>query len=519
MNSLSIETLFFIALIFFGVIYAHFRFTEKTAHDAPGILITMGIFATFYGIASGLYSFNMENVEASLPHLINGIKFAFWASVAGVGTALTLKIRYAIFGTKDQEPTVQEGATIDDLVLHLKASSESLTRLQNAIAGHEDSSMLTQLKLSRSDQNDRLDALKRAFQEFAEKQAENNSKALIEALREVIRDFNEKIHEQFGENFKQLNEAVGRVNDWQEQYRLQMAEMIEQQKQTAADMKKSSEAFNSLLENAAEFSDIADDLKQTIGTMSALEKALEENLRALATLVDSAKSGIPTIEKKVLEIVDDVGKGAKASADIIEGQVKQSTAEQANTIKAHGELITRNLQDMHNALDKQVSAIGATLEQSAHQMAVSVNTQNDINKRSIETLSSNVMKLSESLTEQVTLSAKQVTSAVEKQNTDVTKTIQDTGAQLQQQVTALSQALATSIQRHNETIGKNIADMSRNTEQQVLALDAELASALKKSLDSLGQQLGALSTKFVQDYGPLTEKLREVVALASKAKA
>jgi len=40
--------------------------------------------------------------------------------------------------------------------------------------------------------------------------AENNSKALIEALQEVIRDFNAKINEQFGENFKQLNEAVGK---------------------------------------------------------------------------------------------------------------------------------------------------------------------------------------------------------------------------------------------------------------------------------------------------------------------
>ena len=41
--------------------------------------------------------------------------------------------------------------------------------------------------------------------------ADGNSKALISALQDVIRDFNVKISEQFGDNFKQLNVAVGRL--------------------------------------------------------------------------------------------------------------------------------------------------------------------------------------------------------------------------------------------------------------------------------------------------------------------
>ena len=35
------------------------------------------------------------------------------------------------------------------------------------------------------------------------------SEAIIEELKSVIREFNEKISEQFGDNFKQLNLAVG----------------------------------------------------------------------------------------------------------------------------------------------------------------------------------------------------------------------------------------------------------------------------------------------------------------------
>jgi len=42
---------------------------------------------------------------------------------------------------------------------------------------------------------------------------------LVEALRDVIHDFNNKITEQFGDNFKELNEAVGRLLIWQEDYK------------------------------------------------------------------------------------------------------------------------------------------------------------------------------------------------------------------------------------------------------------------------------------------------------------
>ncbi|MXZ09071.1 MAG: hypothetical protein F4Y79_06450 [Gemmatimonadetes bacterium] len=73
--------------------------------------------------------------------------------------------------------------------------------------------------------SDKQDDLLHAFKEFATQMADNNTKALIEALESVMRDFNAKINEQFGDNFKQLNEAVGRINDWQEQYRQQMDEL------------------------------------------------------------------------------------------------------------------------------------------------------------------------------------------------------------------------------------------------------------------------------------------------------
>ena len=43
----------------------------------------------------------------------------------------------------------------------------------------------------------------------------------------AVREFNDKLSEQFGENFKHLNEAVGRLLEWQEHYRTQLADELQ----------------------------------------------------------------------------------------------------------------------------------------------------------------------------------------------------------------------------------------------------------------------------------------------------
>lgn len=479
MFGLQIETIFFIAVIGAAAIYAHQRFDERAAHDGPGILITIGIFATFFGIASGLYKFDVNDVEKSLPSLINGIKMAFWASVCGVGAALTLKVRHALMSRSNETEGVVQGATADDVVAELKVATKCLDKLQLAIVGGEDSSLLTQIKLARTDQNDRLDGLRKDFSEFAKLQSENNSKALIDALQSVIRDFNEKIHEQFGENFKHLNQAVGRINDWQEQYRHQMQEMIEQQKQTASNMKDSAKAFETVVQRAEGFGQVAIELKETIGTASTIEKALEANLQSLAVLVASAKDGIPMIEAKVTQIVTDVANGARASADMLTRQLEEVSRKQSESFNKYATLLSE----------------------------------------SQESLAKTVKASAESFSEQVMASSRSITDSVQKQNEQVTRGLQAGAEQLHAQITALSQELSRYIQRHNDAVTANITELSRKTEQQVLTLDTELAEALKKSLESLGQQLGSLSSKFVQDYSPLTERLREVVRIAEGVRA
>ena len=122
-------------------------------------------------------------------------------------------------GRKKISEKVSTGATINDLASLLKA-------VQQAQVGTDESTLIGQIRLARQDSNDRIDKLSRAAEEarrdannrletltrsldeFGRTVAENNSRVLIDALKDVIREFNEKKSEQFGENFKQLRNLI-----------------------------------------------------------------------------------------------------------------------------------------------------------------------------------------------------------------------------------------------------------------------------------------------------------------------
>lgn len=364
-SSLSGETLFFIAVIICSTYYFHKKFDSKVVVKAPAILMTMGIFCTFVGIALGLLYFDATNIADGVPKLLNGIKTAFWASVFGVGGALTIKIRDIVWGHKETSET--EGSTIDDLASHLIS-------LQKSISGDDDSTLVNQLKLTRQDSNDRMDRVNKSLQDFYEKVADNNSKALIEALKEVIRDFNTKINEQFGENFKQLNEAVGKILVWQERYKNDMELMIEQQSKTTQNMTEAAVRYDSVLNNTVKFTDTASSLSAILSGLEQQRNHLQESLTALAVLLDRAGSGIPQLEEKIHEMTK---------------QISSSVTSCQNDLK---NVLIEGLRVSNDDFNKSIKGL---VEQTKEQVLVLDKALSDELTKSLETFGKQMAALSE----------------------------------------------------------------------------------------------------------------------------
>jgi len=258
----------------------------------------------------------------------------------------------------------------------------------------------------------RSQALQEAFDHFAKHMVENNQKAVIEALKEVIRDFNSKLSEQFGENFKQLNTAVGQLLQWQQQYKDELNMLQREQQQGVASL---GQAVRSL-----------------------------EAIAAQAGSLTQAASGFGTA-------------------------MEQMTQQQ-------------------HALDTQRQELVATLRQLSQATPAFAQAAQAM----LEDLNQGIQGITQS----------------------VTKTV----ATLEADYRAINQRFATQLAEHAEqhqaALAKGLEEQVRVVKEGVLALDQALQKELTDALASLGGQLAALSRQFVDDYAPLTERLREVVAMA-----
>jgi peptidoglycan hydrolase CwlO-like protein len=315
LNALTQSAIIIITVI---AVWFHVRWTRRNTALGPTFLTTLGIFFCFTGIAWGLLNFDANDVRYSIPHLLEGIRTSFWASVAGIFWALTIKARLAVWGDAKLSLTGnQPGATLSDV-------AGALGKLNSAIAGSEDSTLLGQLKLLRSDSNYRLEKLHQALESHAVQVAEVNARLLVQALNEVMRDFNSKVNDQFGDNFKELNAAVARLVSWQSGYEHQMRSLIEQETATRQSMTEAASRFTEMVRRSSEFTEIAGSLKKLLVGLNTEKEQLNFSLSTLGELINSAANNLPSIEQNINAMTRQIEQGVRTNQDALAAVLKSA---------------------------------------------------------------------------------------------------------------------------------------------------------------------------------------------------
>lgn len=405
----STETIFFVGTIAALTIYfGHIRFTRFSLAHGPEILTTAGIMGCFLGIALALLDFDPSNVQRSVPLLLQGVKTAFWSSLAGVAGALYIRFLHHV--RKPPEITAIEqvkAATLDDVVT-------SMVALRRGLVGDEQGTLLSQMKLQRQESKDQLDILISEFKNFSAHMVENNQKAIVEALRQVISDFNEKLTEQFGENFKQLNMAVEKLVIWQQQYKEELELIKVAQQQTSHDLAIAAERLTGFIEKAEHFAAISQSLRDQLDLAQKHQETLFLQEKSLAEVLATMREVTPTFATKVEEMLKAIGDGVRS----VEGEVAA---------------LVKNL-----------------------------------------------------------------------------------GVQIQSSNAEMKHLLTDTLTKSHMETGKALETHVATIKEGVLALDKALQKELNDSLETLGRQLASLSNKFVEDYSPLTDRLRDVVQLAAR---
>lgn len=98
----------------------------------PSMFTTIGILGTFGGIAFGLLKFETKDIEGSIPKLLDGLKTAFYASIAGIALSIIFSKIIAFIKNKNEKGVLSdETNAINNLI-------ESITELKNDFSSTDD---------------------------------------------------------------------------------------------------------------------------------------------------------------------------------------------------------------------------------------------------------------------------------------------------------------------------------------------------------------------------------------------
>lgn len=339
---------------------------RKLDHSTPSELTTIGILGTFVGIFLGLWPFlSGSDISKNIPNLISGIAVAAICSICGMSLALLSK--------RDQRKARSkaiakeyDGATADTLANLLQEllkqsiiQNDNLSSLQKSITGDEDSTLITQMQKTRTSFMDKQDQLILSFDSFAEKMAKNNSDALIEALQEVIKDFNAKINEQFGENFKHLNEAIGKLLEWQENYRLEITELQRQFQLCLTGIESSNTALSSLVEKSNSITEAAKNLEKLLNAYDSYQSNLSQHLEAFAHLSQEAQNAFPVIQGNLKQLTEEFSSAVYSSTSEIEQTVNKTSRILEEQVTKLDEALQAELTKSLNSLGSQLTSLSS----------------------------------------------------------------------------------------------------------------------------------------------------------------
>ncbi len=348
-----------LTLCMFGVIasltfyFAVPGYNSHSAGHAPTILTSIGIFGTFLGVALGLLEFDTKNIQASVPGLIDGLKTAFWTSIVGLMGALIVKFRHLVGILRQRKVEEQyHSATVTDLANLLGEIRDSLNDEQaNGLRGA--------LVNIQQDQNKHLSEFRQSLEAYESRMVKANTSALITAIKAVMRNFNTQINEQYGDNFKELNHAVGQMLEWQKNYKVELEELLSSQRSNGRLLDKASQAYEKLVAHSEVFTTVSDSLGTMLNGLQTQSHNLDSYLTQLAKVADKAAEGLPALETRIHSLTDELAKSVVGNQQqvsrLLEDSVNNINTTVTNINQSLSDSITNSQKGLHDKVELMIN--------------------------------------------------------------------------------------------------------------------------------------------------------------------
>lgn len=201
-------------------------YNEYLYNSIPSVFTTIGILGTFGGIYLGLRNFDVNDIDNSIPMLLEGMKLAFLTSIVGI----ILSLIFRVFGqlilrtVELQEPPKQtdELSTLSEILGVLKSTKtetkSNFDKLNTSLIGETETSISTQLVKLRNQTTDNQKEQEKQNTLLEKIQASligNEETSLLTQLEKVRNQLTDNYKEQkeYKDVLTAINETLGSKND------------------------------------------------------------------------------------------------------------------------------------------------------------------------------------------------------------------------------------------------------------------------------------------------------------------
>ncbi|MBC6414266.1 MAG: hypothetical protein GDA45_05225 [Chromatiales bacterium] len=456
----------FIGIVFFILLV--FIWHERVSKIAPGILITLGIFFTFIGITIALFNFDPQNITQTIPELLEGLKLAFISSIVGLFLSIVYRIMTGVVGLllsivyklirmtgiskKSDEPDRLTEIDFYEQIKNInKSIQEGNKNIKEALIGEGEASLHTQIGGLRND-----------FRDFAQQVANTGTEALINALEAVIRDFNEQINEQFGDNFRQLNEAVEKLVVWQEQHRTQVEQLTQAFTEAQQGIQQVNESIAGIRDSIQKIPEHTSQIPEHMGALrqafNATQQRMEELHDGLASLVAmklSAENAIPAIKSHIDSIVLKLKEGAERQRQSIEQNLAGVEQLQENINRQ----IENNLTQITIAIQNQQRQVSDNITQAIDSTNTEMNT-------CMENIQNNIIDITNAIQNQQTEVGNNITQAINNASAEMQQYVQNLGHDTEEalqtmgnNLVPITEGLVEAYRRQQEIILRRVEEL------------------------------------------------------------
>jgi chromosome segregation ATPase len=351
----------------------------------PPVFPTLGIFCTALGITIGIWDFNTDDIQSSIPELLKGLRLAFVATMAGIigliifqkANAIVQKkiddnpnrpkkesdelsaiseLTFAVSEMKKDNATQIEKliksfsndletkvasklTTLEQEVVNLqKSTNDSRTEISDHLKNLREEQKITSEKANNNtdqiikamSENNKLTAKK--FDEFSELLKQNNTEALVEVMKRTTEQFNAQMSELINrlvkENFSELNNSVKNLNDWQNQNKEQVQKLTEQFQKTTEMFTVSATTLKQVAGNTKSLTDEDSKLNNLIQQLNKVmieDGKFQEITSKLTTTIETLEKTTDSFDETTSKLNDWVKteKNFKESAQILISKLEE----------------------------------------------------------------------------------------------------------------------------------------------------------------------------------------------------